>query len=170
MPYRKITKYLMFLSIIFFVLCIFCNFGNAQFPPRNYILPGQPGSTMLVSPGVSLIVNPNGSIGPNPFFYEYWSNIPFGSIYGGMYGLSGLGLYGGFGGLYGMGLYGGIYGYGSGYGLYGPTSWRTPVADLLAGYGISSYPTGSPYYPYGMYGYGGGYGLYGMYGYGGGIW
>jgi hypothetical protein len=60
--------------------------------------------------------------------------------------------------------------YGGGYGLYGPTSWRNPVSDLLAGYGIASYPSGTPYYPYGMYGYGGGYGFYGMYGYGGGIW
>lgn len=39
-------------------------------------------------------------------------------------------------------------GYGGGYGLYGPTSWRTPVADFLAGYGISSYSTGTPYYPF----------------------
>lgn len=42
-------------------------------------------------------------------------------------------------------------GYGGGYGLYGPTSWRTPIADLLAGYGIFSYPTGSPYYSYNNY-------------------
>ena len=45
---------------------------------------------------------------------------------------------------------------GVGYGgVYGPTSWRTPVADFLAGYGISSYSTGSPYYPlYPPYNYG----------------
>lgn len=76
MPYTKITKSLIFISIIFLGLFIFCNSGNSQ----TYFNP-------------SII-------------------------------------------------------YGSGYGIYGPTSWRNPGADFLASYGISSYPTGTPYYPY----------------------
>lgn len=48
-------------------------------------------------------------------------------IYGGMYGMYGGGMYGGLYGMYGGGMYGGLMG-----GIYGPTSWRNPGADLLA--------------------------------------
>ena len=154
MSYRKITKCEVFSSTIFFWLFIFCNFCNAQFGPSQYILPGQPGYTMLMAPGVSLIVNPDGSTGYNPYFYEYWNNTssPF-SLGGGVYGSGS--LYGGLGGLYGLG---GMYGLGS----YNPTMLFPGGVSLML-YPDSSIGYNPYYYEYwnnmsSPFGLGGGYG------------
>ena len=120
--YRKLTKYGVFSSIIFFSLFIFCNFSNAYFSiPGNIIEIDESGTIGGYHPAFDTRptrpVVPGDYITPWGFSPNLENRLFLATA--GWFGPGGINyLYGGYGG----GLYGGYYG-NSSYGGYGGRLW-----------------------------------------------